>query len=1029
MNRFLLIAGMLLGICAVLRAVELPPGSVLESNGILKIGNVTLSLRAATSSWSVPGNAQWRNLKSEAGSDLRNFSGEFEFSGVQAHASETVRRTGPNKYRIEGEFKFASPVFANAVFADFDLPLPGVKLLVDGKAVIVPEVAGNPELFDHRQVCSIRVEMPGGTAFVVSGKLRPRIQDNRKYNGNSVSIRLACTRQAAPDGLLKAAKVAFELEILPSGALPVELGKVANGGVPDFPPPGELKFNGFPFRIHADGKMVAVGRGVSAEQVKLPLPANRARAVNLLHAVDWNLLAGWLPEKGRPVGFLDITYADGKCESIPVRNDVDCGNRTAPNNSCPNAALAITSAEGASPAGFYASSFALSGERPVAVAFRSAMPENVTWTVAAVTLSDRPIRFPARPSRPFTIKEGEQWKRLRFERNIIPGSPLDFSRISPLDAPAGKYGFVRSTSDGEFTFENAPDKRIRFYGVNLCFSANTPDRKDADELVEYLVRMGYNTVRFHHQESELIDKNAADSLTFDPVALDKLDYLFAKCKEHGIYLTTDLYVNRQFKPGDNIGVKNPQTLKNVKGLLAVNRAAMENWKEFVRRWMNHRNPYTGMTWGEDPALATLAMVNEASLASSWGGSPELIPIYRKKFEDWKKVKGLHAGDNASFSRFLAELELEMSSEMLDFVRNELKLKTMLTGFNCNYKLADRADYTDEHSYFAHPSFPVNPWNPPIQFDTSSPIRNNALLQRELMPRRCFGKPFTVSEFNYCYPNPFRAEQGPLIGAYAALQNWGGLWRFTWCHGAGGLKGINTLFPFDAVNDPMQQLSDRIVIALFLRGDMAPAREKITFPLPRDFAVRGSLPPESGEIGLNAQVGWHIDGEPLPDGARLFRPGMAVAPDSRLRLVPADGTFAVVTQRTETVTLPKGSLAAGVLRVKNADRFMTVAAISLDGKPLAGSGDILIIHLTNLSGSNVPYAANDICNSWGTWPLLVERGTAELELAGPAPWRVAALATDGSVLGEVPGEFKDGIFRFRADPGCFPGGVMAYHLTR
>ena len=87
----------------------------------------------------------------------------------------------------------------------------------------------------------------------------------------------------------------------------------------------------------------------------------------------------------------------------------------------------------------------------------------------------------------------------------------------------------------------------------------------------------------------------------------------------------------------------------------------------------------------------------------------------------------------------------------------------------------------------------------------------------------------------------------MIGAYAALQNWGGLWRFTWCHGAGGLKGINTLFPFDAVNDPMQQLSDRIVIALFLRGDMAPAREKITFPLPRDFAVRGSLPPESAGI--------------------------------------------------------------------------------------------------------------------------------------------------------------------------------------
>ncbi len=650
------------------------------------------------------------------------------------------------------------------------------------------------------------------------------------------------------------------------------------------------------------------------------------------------------------------------------------------------------------------------------------------WMVGAATLSDRIVRFPVRQARPFIIKEGEQWKRLDLKRTIIAGSPLDFSHISPQDAPAGKYGFVRAASNGEFSFENAPDKQIRFYGVNLCFSANTPDKQTTDKLVEYLVRMGYNSVRIHHQESEIIDQNANDSLTFDQEAMDKLDYLFAKCKERGLYLTTDLHVNRKFKPGDNIDVKNPETLKNVKGLLAVNRAAMENWKEFARRWMNHKNPYTGMTWGEDPALATLGTVNEGGLGGSWGSSPELIPIYRQKFEQWKQEKGIPAEDHTSFSRFLAELSVQTSEEQLDFIRNELKMKTMLT-VNCDFRLADRLDFTDEHGYFAHPSFPINPWNPPIRFDTSSPIRNNALLQREIMPRRLFGKPLVVTEFNYCYPNPFRAESGPLIGAYASLQNWGGLWRFCWTHGEGGLRILNTLYPFDAVNDPMQQFSDRIAIALFLRGDMTPGKEKISFPLPRDPAARNNLPQELGTLGLKTQVGWHIEGDTLPAGARIFQPGMTVAPDPRLKLTPADGTFTVVTEQTETVTLPKGSLAAGTLRVKNADRFMTVAAISRDAKPLAESKDILIIHLTNLSGSDVPYADSDTCNSWGTLPLLIERGVAELELTSAAPWRVAALALDGSELGEIPGEFKDGVFRFQADTNGFPGGVMAYHLTR
>ncbi len=111
--------------------------------------------------------------------------------------------------------------------------------------------------------------------------------------------------------------------------------------------------------------------------------------------------------------------------------------------------------------------------------------------------------------------------------------------------------------------------------------------------------------------------------------------------------------------------------------------------------------------------------------------------------------------------------------------------------------------------------------------------------------------------------------------------------------------------------------------------------------------------------------------------------------------------------------------------------MTAAAISLDGRPLTESDSILVIHLSNISQSGAGYGSSTLLRAWGNSPeLLVERCTATLELECPGtPWRVAALALDGSETGEVPGSLKNGVFRFTADTTAFPGGVLAYHLSR
>lgn len=106
----------------------------------------------------------------------------------------------------------------------------------------------------------------------------------------------------------------------------------------------------------------------------------------------------------------------------------------------------------------------------------------------------------------------------------------------------------------------------------------------------------------------------------------------------------------------------------------------------------------------------------------------------------------------------------------------------------------------------------------------------------MMAARIFGKPFVITEFNFVKPNLYRAEGGPLIGAYSALQDWDGLYRFAWSHSRNSVVGINPPTMFDAANDPLVQLSDRIAVLMFRRGDVEAAREKYAIAVPDDLSM-------------------------------------------------------------------------------------------------------------------------------------------------------------------------------------------------
>ena len=241
--------------------------------------------------------------------------------------------------------------------------------------------------------------------------------------------------------------------------------------------------------------------------------------------------------------------------------------------------------------------------------------------------------------------------------------------------------------------------------------------------------------------------------------------------------------------------------------------------------------------------------------------------------------------------------------------------------------------------------------------------------------------------------------------------------------------------FNISSDPLMQLSDRIIWALFLRGDFIPAQKKISYGVPdnpyESNTQMPSFPPEFEQLGLNVQIGSHPEGKTPPHGVHIYRRGEKVARDPRLRLGRESGTFAVSTPRCESVTLPQGSLAANLLRVSGVNTFSTIAVISLDGRELAKSKKLLLIHLTDLTNEGMSFASGSktrLTNN-GKGQLLLRRGNAQIAFRSTATWRIAALRSDGMEQGEIPGKSANGVFSFSIDNTRFPEGVMAYCLTR
>lgn len=194
-------------------------------------------------------------------------------------------------------------------------------------------------------------------------------------------------------------------------------------------------------------------------------------------------------------------------------------------------------------------------------------------------------------------------------------------------------------------------------------------------------------------------------------------------------------------------------------------------------------------------------------------------------------------------RFLTETEDRYWQAMYHFIKDELKAKALVGGTigGCSpLNVQAKLDWVDTHAYWQHPRFPHKSWDPADWIvDNKTMVNERGGTLPGLALKRVAGKPHAVTEYNHPAPNTFSSEGFLLLAAYGALQDWDAIYAYCYAHTRNGTSGwdsrkINGFFDIDQHPTKMATLVS--AAAMFLRGDVQPARTLISVGLPLETEV-------------------------------------------------------------------------------------------------------------------------------------------------------------------------------------------------
>jgi len=763
----------------------------------------------------------------------------------------------------------------------------------------------------------------------------------------------------------------------------------------------------------------------------------------------------WAPNQGDLCGAVRIKYQDGTIKQHELKCAIDTGNFWNP-LPIKNATVCWQNSNAEANIGLYATRILLNPEKKVSEI--TLLSRNQVWMVLAATISNREPS--AQKSEILTIVPGENLIPLPFSHQTEPGSVIDLSQNIKSQAPAGKYGFVKSVG-GHFEFENRPGVPVRFWGVNTTGDAHYMEHDITSAMMDELSAMGCNSIRIHHFDSDLNRYPDADG-GFYKKNLDRLDYFVAEAKKRGIYITLDFFTYRHRDNMERLG--NPSQM-DYKVLCYFNEKARAGFMDFAKQLMGHVNPYTGVAWKDEPAITSINLINEGTLNIQVPRvAPAVKALVEKKFQEYVTKHNIKLSDE-NRGRYWTEFLTDAGKTFFLTVRKELQdfgVKAVM----CDQNFGDPAldtrntyDYVDTHFYFSHPISFSGSHLPPTFYGNGSPIKGFAAGVRDVALSRILGKPFALTEWNYCWPNRHFFEGPFLTGAYAALQDYSGLWSFDvpnyWEQGQLG--------PFTILSNTMTKLSMRAGSLFYLRGDVKASENTIATTVeaskkmgmyPQLLSKYGIVyPPYSSDQVIAALPGENISpakavtGKDMPEilqnmakinniPAHLLslEKKTAQSDTGEILLDAGKEMFTVSTPRSEALLLPaKGSAKGKFMRVKNGETHAAFYAASTDNALLAQGNRIMLLHLTNISNEGTVFRNADmsVLEAYGNSKQLLCRNKAEIELYldHAAQYKLFACSPNGKRLFEVPLHQEGNQLSFTADNESSHGGIVLYELIR
>lgn len=533
------------------------------------------------------------------------------------------------------------------------------------------------------------------------------------------------------------------------------------------------------------------------------------------------------------------------------------------------------------------------------------------------------------------------------------------------------------------------DVRVRMFGVNLAFSGNFPEEKDAVRIARRLRRIGVNLVRFHHMDTSPDSKQEdARSIlttgpypTFNPLSIRRLRVFLGTLKAEGIYANINLHVGYRFRPEiDQVpALPGPESIPtHSKPLHMLNHRMVELQTVFARRLLNE------LQLKGDPTLAMVEINNETSLLWHWmTGSLDrsLQGEYRKTLEQawsnylaghqltaipWQAAKeDIDDEPRNHMARFLAGLDRAYLEAMRQAVRETTDHLVPIAGTQMGFSglmLLDShatMDYHDEHFYIDHYNFPNRSWD-----GNDWRIRNSSAVGTGLgrilsvaaaMPA---GKPYTVSEFNENWPNSSGSEIDVVLSAIGAFQDWDSIMHFAYAHNRDWDSGLPNGFDLSADSTKLVNVGQSAWI--FRTGAFTPARTIMHLPAGPSHRLRFTRERRAGGImRYYESQGLHplhaflrgvrlspSDDGPLPKewgekpkGPLVTESGeMTFDPDRRTLLLHASKAAGAIGH------LGGSKVVAGPLEIEisaNSPEFLTVLLTAVDNRPLAASGRMLL----------------------------------------------------------------------------------------